>query len=67
MSDDINTAVDQRKYAVFGNPIKQSRSPFIHAEFAKQTGISLQYRAIRVELDDFERSVKDFLKRVVLD
>jgi shikimate dehydrogenase len=62
MSDDINTAVDQRKYAVFGNPIKQSRSPFIHAEFAKQTGISLQYRAIRVELDDFERSVKDFFK-----
>lgn len=62
MSDDINTAVNQRKYAVFGNPIKQSRSPFIHAEFAKQTGISLQYRAIRVELDDFERSVKDFFK-----
>ena len=62
MSDDINTAVNQRKYAVFGNPIKQSRSPFIHAEFAKQTGISLQDRAIRVELDDFERSVKDFFK-----
>lgn len=62
MSDDTRTVVDQRKYAVFGNPIKQSRSPFIHAEFAKQTGISLQYRAIRVELDDFERSVTDFFK-----
>lgn len=62
MSDDTRTVVDQRKYAVFGNPIKQSRSPFIHAEFAKQTGMSLQYRAIRVELDDFERSVIDFFK-----
>ncbi|MGB0187419.1 MAG: shikimate dehydrogenase [Aequoribacter sp.] len=62
MSDDTRTVVDQRKYAVFGNPIKQSRSPFIHAEFAKQTGMSFQYRAIRVELDDFERSVIDFFK-----
>lgn len=62
MSDDGNMVLGQRKYAVFGNPIKQSRSPFIHAEFAKQTGLSLQYRAIRVELDDFERSVKDFFK-----
>ena len=62
MSDDTKMVVGQRKYAVFGNPIKQSRSPFIHAEFAKQTGMSLQYRAIRVELDDFERSVIDFFK-----
>lgn len=62
MSDDTKMVVGQRKYAVFGNPIKQSRSPFIHAEFAKQTGISLQYRAIRVELDDFDRSVTDFFK-----
>lgn len=62
MSDDVTMAVGHRKYAVFGNPIKQSRSPFIHAEFAKQTGISLQYRAIRVELNDFERAVTDFFK-----
>jgi shikimate dehydrogenase len=62
MSDDVNREAGQRKYAVFGNPIKQSRSPFIHAEFAKQTGLSLQYRAIRVELDGFERAVGDFFK-----
>lgn len=62
MSDDTNLSLRQRKFAVFGNPIKQSRSPFIHAEFAKQTGLSLQYRAIRVELDNFERAVLDFFK-----
>ena len=50
----------QHKFAVFGNPIKHSRSPFIHGEFAKQCAIALQYRAIRVELSDFDRSVQEF-------
>ncbi|TXS93700.1 shikimate dehydrogenase [Parahaliea maris] len=48
------------KYAVFGNPIKQSKSPVIHAAFAEQCEQDLQYRAVRVELDAFERSVKSF-------
>lgn len=48
------------KYAVFGNPIKQSKSPVIHAAFAAQCGQDMQYRAVRVELDAFERSVKNF-------
>lgn len=48
------------RFAVFGNPIKQSRSPFIHTAFARQCEVKLSYRALRVELDDFERTVEAF-------
>ncbi len=48
------------RYAVIGNPIKHSKSPWIHARFAEQAQQSLEYRALLVELDDFERSVAEF-------
>lgn len=48
------------RFAVFGNPIKQSRSPFIHTAFAAQFGIELSYRALRVDKDAFERSTEAF-------
>lgn len=48
------------KYAVFGNPIKHSKSPVIHAAFAEQCDQAMQYRAVRVELDGFERAVDRF-------
>jgi shikimate dehydrogenase len=50
----------QDKYAVFGNPIKHSKSPAIHAAFAEQCGQRLQYRAVRVELDGFARAASRF-------
>jgi len=51
---------DQDKYAVFGNPIKHSKSPAIHAAFAAQNGQDMQYRAVRVAEDGFERAASNF-------
>ncbi len=52
------TGVD--KYAVFGNPIKQSKSPKIHAAFAQQCDQELQYRAVLVKPDGFEQAAQQF-------
>lgn len=48
------------QYAVFGNPIKHSKSPWIHGQFAQQTQQSLQYNAQLVELNSFEEQVQIF-------
>lgn len=51
------------KYCVFGNPIEQSRSPFIHHSFAKTTGQILQYDTCLVQLDGFTDAVYDFIAK----
>jgi len=51
---------EQDRYAVFGNPVKQSKSPTIHALFAEQCSQSMQYRAVRVELDGFAQAAHNF-------
>lgn len=48
------------KYAVFGNPIKHSQSPVIHAAFAAQCEQQLQYRAVLVELNGFAQAARKF-------
>ena len=50
------------RYAVFGNPIKHSRSPAIHKLFAEQTGQELEYEAQLVALDAFPQAVEAFCK-----
>ncbi|KON82329.1 shikimate dehydrogenase [Azoarcus sp. PA01] len=48
------------RYAVIGNPISHSRSPAIHAEFARQTGQQLSYEALLAPLDGFRDAVERF-------
>ncbi|GIU05772.1 shikimate dehydrogenase [Shewanella glacialipiscicola] len=48
------------RYAVFGNPISHSKSPFIHGQFAASTQESLIYEAILAPIDTFEASLMAF-------
>lgn len=48
------------RYAVIGNPIEHSKSPLIHAAFAKQTGEQLNYDRILGDPVKFEQNVTDF-------
>ncbi len=50
------------RYAVIGNPIAHSRSPFIHARFAAQTGQDLAYDRLLAPLDGFEAAVQAFVR-----
>ncbi|WP_440940122.1 shikimate dehydrogenase [Immundisolibacter sp.] len=49
------------RYAVFGHPVKHSKSPQIHAAFATQTGQALRYEAIEAPLDGFAGTLRAFV------
>jgi len=48
------------KYVVIGNPIEQSKSPFIHQQFAKQTNQTLDYQKQLVAADGFDQFISSF-------
>jgi shikimate dehydrogenase len=50
------------KYAVIGNPVAHSKSPLIHAEFARETGEDLSYVSIFARHAEFEAAVERFQK-----
>ncbi len=50
-------------YLVLGNPIKQSKSPFIHQAFALQTAQNISYQSQFAELDGFSKVVNDLISR----
>jgi len=47
----------QFKLTVIGNPIAHSKSPWIHAEFAKQSGLDVVYNKTEAPLDGFKATV----------
>jgi shikimate dehydrogenase len=48
------------RYAVIGHPIDHSRSPWIHARFAQQTGANMVYTAIDAAPEVLSDRVRDF-------
>lgn len=48
------------RYAVVGNPVAHSKSPLIHAEFARQTGQDIDYGRLLAPLDGFRTTVEAF-------
>jgi shikimate dehydrogenase len=49
------------RYAVFGHPVGHSRSPWIHARFARQTGQAIHYEARDVRPGEFAVALGEFL------
>ena len=48
------------RYAVVGNPIAHSKSPEIHAAFARQTGHDIAYSRLLAPVDGFRMTVERF-------
>jgi shikimate dehydrogenase len=48
------------RYAVIGNPVAHSRSPWIHAQFARQTRQDIEYSRLEAPLDGFARTADAF-------
>lgn len=49
------------QYAVFGNPIAHSKSPFIHQHFAQQLGIEHPYGRVLAPLEGFNQTLDAFM------
>lgn len=49
------------QYRVFGNPIAQSKSPYIHHQFATQTEQSINYQSELVEAGRFTHAVEKLI------
>jgi len=45
-------------YCVVGNPIDHSKSPWIHTQFAKQVGLTINYEKVKSEINKFNNCVE---------
>ncbi len=50
------------RYAVIGNPVGHSKSPFIHGRFAAQTGEPIEYGHLLAPVDAFVPHVRAFIE-----
>ncbi|CAE6821731.1 shikimate dehydrogenase [Paraburkholderia nemoris] len=50
------------RYAVIGNPVGHSKSPFIHGRFAAQTGEPIEYGHLLAPVDAFAPHVRAFIE-----
>ena len=51
----------KKHFAVIGNPIHHSLSPQIHAAFAKEAGLLIDYEAVLSPLDEFKQTVQTLI------
>ena len=53
----------KKHFAVIGNPIHHSLSPQIHATFAKDAGLHIDYEAVLSPLDQFKHTVQTLITK----
>ncbi|CAM2149596.1 Shikimate dehydrogenase (NADP(+)) [Pararobbsia alpina] len=56
-------ATEFDRYVVIGNPIAHSKSPWIHARFAAQTGEAVAYDRLLAPVDAFVSTVRAFIEQ----